>query len=278
MRGVSIMVTGDTVFHGGIADVYDRLLVPMLFEAYAIELAGRVATLGARDVLETAAGTGVLTRQLAARLGEQARIVATDLNAPMVNLGRANNPDPRIQWQVADALELPFGREAFDVVACQFGVMFFPDKLRAYREVLRVLRPGGHFLFSAWGKVAENEFAEIVTAALAALFPDDPPDFMVRIPHGYHDSDRILADLAAAGLQGMVIEAVPAMGHAACARDIAVAYCQGTPMRNEIEKRAASGLDEVTKAAERALVNRLGAGPIAGRLQALVVQCRAPGG
>lgn len=186
------MAVTDRLFAGSIPEIYDRLLVPLIFESYARDLAERVAKVKPRDVLETAAGTGALTRTIASRLPAHARIVATDLNQPMLDHAAAKQPrDHRIMWQQADALALSFEDQRFDVVACQFGVMFFPDKVQGYREARRVLKPGGHLLFNVWDQIAENEFAGVVTQALAAVFPHDPPDFMARTPHGYFDVERI---------------------------------------------------------------------------------------
>jgi ubiquinone/menaquinone biosynthesis C-methylase UbiE len=240
----SPMVATDKLFAGSIPEIYDRLLVPLIFEPYALDLAGRLAEARPRDVLETAAGTGVLTRALAARLPAQARIVASDLNQPMLDRARARQPgDGRIEWRQADALALPFADGSFDALACQFGAMFFPDKVQGYGEARRVLKPGGRFLFNVWDRIAENEFADVVMEALAALFPHNPPRFMARVPHGYHDVDRIRAELAAAGFADIAVEAVDARSKAASPRDPAVAYCQGTPLRNEIEVRDAARLE-----------------------------------
>src|SRR6476661_395319 len=192
--------TDDRTFAGSIAEIYDRYLVPLIFDSYALDLASRLAEANPLDVLETAAGTGVLTRAIASRLPADARIVATDLNQPMLDRAKARqSQNGRITWKQADALALPFEDQSFDVVACQFGVMFFPDKVQGYKEARRALKPGGHFLFNVWDRISENEFADIVTEALAAVFPHDPPRFMARTPHGYHDAERIRADLNAAG-------------------------------------------------------------------------------
>src|SRR5450759_1348840 len=182
------MVATDKLFAGSIPEIYDRFLVPLIFEPYALDLAERLAKTGARDVLETAAGTEVLTLASASRLPAPARIVATDLNQPMVDHAKARQShNGRIEWRQADAQALPFQDQSFDAVACQFGVMFFPDKVQGYKEARRVLKPGGHFFFSVWDKISENDFADVVTQALAGLFPQDPPRFMARTPHGYHD-------------------------------------------------------------------------------------------
>lgn len=266
------MSDSDKVFAGSIPEIYDRLLVPLLFEPYARDLAERVSRGTPRDVLEIACGTGALTRAMAVRLASGARIVATDLNPPMLDFAMARQADDaRIAWRQADAQSLPFRAGAFDVVACQFGAMFFPDKPRAYREARRVLRPVGRFLFNVWGPIADNEFADVVTEALAAVFPDDPPRFLARTPHGHHDPDTLRRDLAAAGFTSIAIDAVECRSRAATARDAAVAYCQGTPLRGEIEARGGSGLEAATEAAAEALARRFGNGPVDGRINASVI-------
>jgi ubiquinone/menaquinone biosynthesis C-methylase UbiE len=255
-----------------IAEIYDRFLVPLIFESYARDLAERLAKAGPRDVLETAAGTGVLTRAIAATLPARARIAATDLNQPMLNLAAASLAgDGRIAWRQADALALPFDDQRFDAVACQFGVMFFPDKVQGYRQARRVLKPGGRFLFNVWDRIADNEFADVVTQALAELFPNDPPQFMARTPHGYHDVEKISAELTAAGFDTISIETLDGTSRAPSPRDPAIAYCQGTPLRNEIEARDPSRLEEATQMAADALAQRFGSGAIEGRIQAHVI-------
>ena len=149
--------------------------------------------------------------------------------------------------------------------------MFFPDKVQGYREARRVLKPGGRFLFNVWDKISENEFADVVTQALAAVFPQDPPRFMARTPHGYHDTDQIRDQLAAAGFANISIDAVDNTSRASSPRHPAVAYCQGTPLRNEIEARDASRMDEATNNAADALTKRFGDGPVDGRIRAFVI-------
>ncbi|MGE5366127.1 MAG: class I SAM-dependent methyltransferase [Betaproteobacteria bacterium] len=266
------MATTDKLFAGPIPELYECLLVPLIFESYARDLAKRVAETKPQDVLETAAGTGVLTRAMASCLPATARIVATDLNQPMLDqAAKRQVGDRRIEWRQADALALPFPPASFDVVACQFGAMFFPDKVVAYKEARRVLRSGGHMIFNVWDRISENEFADVVTQALAAVFPDDPPRFMARTPHGYHDVEQIKRDLNAAGLSDIAIDAVDEKSKALSPREAAVAYCHGTPLRNEIETRDASGLEHATVQAAAALARRFGNGPIEGRIRAFVI-------
>jgi ubiquinone/menaquinone biosynthesis C-methylase UbiE len=272
-EGSRAMIATDKVFAGSIPEIYDRLLVPLIFERYAQDLAVRIATTAPQEVLETAAGTGVLTAALASRLAAGSRIVASDLNQPMLDRA-AGKPGPaRVTWQHADALALPFDDRAFDVVACQFGVMFFPDKVKGYKEARRVLKPRGRFFFNVWDEIRNNEFADTVNEAVAAFLPNDPPAFMARTPHGYHDVGKIRNDLTAAGFSDVSIETVAHASKAASPRDPAVAFCQGTPLRNEIEARGAS-LEAATDAAAAALTKRFGRGPIEGRIRAHVIVAR----
>jgi ubiquinone/menaquinone biosynthesis C-methylase UbiE len=266
------MAETDKVFAGSIPQLYDRFLVPLIFADYARDLAARVAQSAPVNVLETAAGTGVLTREMAARLPAHAAVTVTDLNQPMLDHAAASlRDDRRFAWRQADALALPFADESFDAVACQFGAMFFPDKIKGYAEARRVLKSPGRFLFSVWDRIAENEFALVVTDALATVFPADPPRFMARTPHGYHDVARIREDLTAAGFASISIETLVGTSKASSPRDVAIAYCQGTPLRNEIEARDASRLEEATQAAAEALARRFGAGAIEGRISAHVI-------
>jgi len=266
------MTATDKVFAGSVPEIYDRLLVPLIFEPYATDLAGRIAAGKPHDVLETAAGTGVLTRALAARLSPDVRITATDLNQPMLDKATARQSDPRrVTWRQADALALPFPDRSFDVVACQFGVMFFPDKVQGYREARRVLRPDGTFWFAVWDEIATSEFADVVTETLAAMFPQDPPRFMARTPHGYCDTDLIRKQLNEAGFSNVSIEAIDHRSKAPSPREPAVAYCQGTPLRNEIEARDKSRVEEATDKAAAAIASRFGTGAVDGRIRALVI-------
>ncbi len=266
----------DKVFAGSIPEFYDRYLVPLIFEPYAADLARRLAARSPTAVLETATGTGVVTRAAVPLLSGEASYVATDLNRPMLDRARAAQPaDERLDWRQADALALPFADDSFDAVLCQFGAMFFPDRPRGYAEARRVLRPGGAFLFSTWDRIEENEFADEVTRAVGLMFPDDPPRFLARTPHGYHDAGQVRADLRAAGFARFDIETVTETSRADGPRSPAFAYAQGTPLRNEIEARAAARLDEATDRAEAALRERFGKGPVEGKIQALVVTAHA---
>jgi len=262
----------DKVFAGSIPKLYESHLVPLIFEPYAADLVSRVAQRPLTRVLEIAAGTGVVTRRLASVLPQSVAIVATDLNQPMLDLARELGTARTVQWRQADAMQLPFDAAEFDAVLCQFGVMFFPERAGAFAQARRVLKTGGLFLFNVWDRIEENEFADTVTQALESVFPDDPPRFLARTPHGYHDLAAIEQDLKHAGFVGRPrISTVTARSQAASPRVPAIAYCQGTPLRNEIEARDKSRLGEATDSAAQAIARRFGPGPVDGKIQAHIV-------
>jgi SAM-dependent methyltransferase len=262
----------DNVFSGSIPKLYETYLVPMIFEDYAADLVNRLASRPVTSVLELAAGTGVVTRNLASVLPERVSIIATDLNQPMLDLASTIGISRPVQWRQADAMQLPFPDGSFDAVVCQFGVMFFPEKPKAFSEARRVLKQGGVFIFNVWDRIEENEFIATVTTALDSLFPQDPPRFMARTPHGYYDHPTIARDLANGGFTASPqISTVAKRSRAASSRIPAIAYCQGTPLRNEIEARDASRLGEATEVAAEAIAQRFGRGAVDGKIQAHIV-------
>lgn len=266
----------DRLFAGSIPEVYDTWLVPLIFEPYAADLAERVRALQPKRVLELAAGTGVATRSLAAALPATTTLTATDLNQTMLDRATSIGTSRPVEWRQADAQELPFEDGSFDAVVCQFGVMFFPDRPRALAEMRRVLGARGTLIFSTWDRIEENEFADEVTAALATLFPVDPPRFLARTPHGYHDRSAITRDLEAGAFSGQPqIDTVAARSRAASPHIPALAYCQGTPLRNEIEAHDPARLGGATDAAAAAIARRFGMGAVDGKIQALVVTARS---
>jgi len=262
----------DKVFAGSIPNCYETYLVPLLFESYAADLVNRLASRSLSRVLEVAAGTGVVTRALASVLPERVSIVATDLNPPMLDQASALGTKRPVEWRQADAIQLPFQDGTFDAVVCQFGIMFVPDKAKAFSEARRMLRSGGVFIFNVWDRIKENEFADTVTTALESLFPENPPRFLARTPHGYYDRPTIERDLASGGfIASPQITTVAARSRARSSRVPAIAYCQGTPLRNEIEARDASRLGEATDIAAEGIAQRFGRGDVDGKIQAHIV-------
>lgn len=246
------MTATDTVFAGSIPAIYDRYMVPLLFRPYASLLAERTQAFRPARILETAAGTGIATAALHDALPD-AEIVATDLNQPMLDLAASRIRSGKVSFLAADAQQLPFGDCSFDLVVCQFGIMFFPEKVAANAEARRVLREGGRYLLVIWDSVDRNLATKVAGAAVAQLFPDDASAFYERVPFRYHDIERIEHDLLAAGFNDIEIETVELRSRAASARDAAIGLTQGTPMRSEIEQRGVGIVEMATEVAAQAL-------------------------
>lgn len=246
------MPESDRVFTDAMSGRYEKLLGPALFAPFAEHVCDVVQTHRPSDILETAAGTGILTRRIAEAL-PAARITATDLNAPMLEFGQQVAPRPNVRWQRADAQELPFEDQSFDLVVCQFGAMFFPDRQEAYRESRRVLRPGGAFILVVWAELDRNDFTRVVDAAAARYVSADGPSFIRRVPFGYADRDVIRSDLTAAGFEQVQVDTVSRTVRA-CAADLAHGICEGTPLAADL----GDCVDAAVTAATAALLDELG--------------------
>lgn len=268
------MEKSDATFSGSVPEHYDRFLGPLLFAPYADDLAARVRSLEPQDVLEIAAGTGIVTQRLAAAV-PHAAIVATDLNPGMIAIGQRRSGSANVRWQRADAMNLAFPDAAFDAVVCQYGVMFFPDIERSFREVRRVLKPRGTYLFNVWRSLDHNPSGRIVSAAAAAAFPDDPPNFMARTPFGHDDPSAMVRRLRAAGFESVTSEHVTLRSRAERWADCARGYVLGSPLRSEIEARDASKLDAVVAAIVAAGIAEFGPDPVDVPMNAHVFTARA---
>lgn len=266
------MTAGNTAFSYSMPDLYERHLGSMLFEPYAADLATRVGNLGGSNrILEIAAGTGIVTRRLAAALRDS-RIEATDLSEAMVTYASAR-ATPNVCWSVADAMALPFGDGQFDATVCQFGVMFFPDREQAFREARRVLKPTGTLLFSVWDDLAHNDVPRIISETLAKTFPSDPPSFLGRVPYGRGDPIKLERELRAAGFDEVAREVVEKRC-ISTARDAAIGFCRGTPLNNEIVARAPDDVDGIVKGAVKALQSAFGGDAINATMRAFVITAR----
>ena len=266
------MASSDSVFSGSIPALYDRYLGGLLFEPFARDLAERAAATGPRRILETAAGTGIVTAAIV-RAAPDAEIVVTDLNADMLALAEERVRSPAVAFQAADALSLPFADGSFDLVVCQFGAMFFPDRVAAYREACRVLKRGALFLFNVWNRLDANPASQGAAEAIAALFPENPPSFLSRVPFGYHDRARIERDLAAAGFEEVSIETIEKRSRGD-AFEAATGLVMGTPLRAEIEAREPGRLEEARDAVAEALRSLSGGDEIDLPTSAHVVSAR----
>ena len=261
-------------FAGSIPAAYDRYLGPLFFQPYAEDMAGRLNVGAGSSVLELACGTGVVTRVLRDRLPAAVRLVATDLNEPMLQNAAAKFAEKdAIEWKQADATKLPFDDESFDAVVCQFGFMFFPDKSSSAREAHRVLKPGGIFLFNVWDSLEQNPLGRIPHETIAGFFEKDPPMFY-QVPFGYHDRREIRQLLENAGFRDVRVENVDKMSGASRTEDAAVGLVQGTPVSVAIAERDASLFSEITQAVARALEEHFGSSTFQAPMRAVVVEAR----
>ena len=266
------MSNANIAFVGSIPENYDRYLGTFYFEPYAADLVDRLKMAENAAVLEVACGTGIVTRQLRNRLSASGRLVATDLNPDMLAFARKKfSADEAIEWQQADAQNLPFADGSFDAVVCQFGVMFFPDKELAFREALRVLRPGGVYLFNVWDAMEKNEATGIAVNKITSFFEQDPPTFF-QIPYGFHDAYVIQALLQKAGFRDIEVSRVTLVSRSNSALDAAKGLVEGTPMLVALRERGVTDPSAITAAVADALRSAYGEGKIETSMQALVCQ------
>ena len=264
-------------FDGSIPELYDRYLGPLLFEPYAVDLARRLAKLRPRNVLEVAAGTGIVTRRLLEALPRGSRLTVTDLNEPMLEHARRRvGEDSRLSWRQADALDLPFDDGAFDSVVCQFGLMFFPDKAQGMREFHRVLSPGGHLLLNVWDSLDHNPLGAVTHATIGAFFPVDPPEFY-KTPFGFHDVAELRNVAADAGFGDVEIETLAFEAMSPSATEAAKGLVRGNPVVNAIRERAPERLEDIERRTGQQLAERYGSRPLRIPMQAHVMTAAKAG-
>ena len=268
------MSESHTQFVGSIPQKYDEHLGPLFFQFYGHDLGRRVKVPTDGRVLEIACGTGISTEHLRRALPDTVSILATDLNDAMLDHARSKRGDlPNVRYEQADALDLAFDDDAFDAVVCQFGVMFFPDKVKGMAEIARVLKPEGAFHLNIWCSPRRNPIVDLAHETIAGFFDQDPPSFL-KIPFGYHDQKQIASDLAAAGFGDAVLEVVPTTVELPSARHLATGFVEGNPGIHEIKERASAGADEIGDAVATAFQKAFGDAPLRTNLEAIVIRAR----
>lgn len=269
-------VMDDAAYVGTIPEHHHREIGPFLFEPYARYTAERIKALGPGRVLETACGTGIVTRRLREVLSDDALLVASDLNPPMLAVARktVGHAAP-VEWTQADLCNLRFADGAFDAVVCQFGLMFAPDKLAAVREARRVLRPGGTFLVTTWAPLERNPIVAVAHHAITLLLAEDPPQHLRRTPFGFGDPE-VLADLLhEGGFRDVVVDVLEKAATSPSASELAIGLIEGSPLADEIKARDEARLPAVVSAVARAIARRYGDKPVKARISALVASAVA---
>lgn len=264
------MRKADFSFSGKIPGIYDHYLGPYIFEPYAIDIAARIK-LPVQQVLEIAAGTGRVTNHLVKRIGEKARLIATDLNPDMLAIARQRVTAPNIEWMAADAQDLPFADNSFDCVICQFGYMFLPERQKGFDEAFRVLKPGGQFLFSTWDKVENNITACIARQTVTDFFKDNPPEFY-KVPFSMHDPAELKAHVEAAGFSRSDIKRITLTGESPSAMDIATGFIEGNPVITEIVKENPAQVDKIKARIIAQIHEKVSNDPVRSELNAWVCE------
>ena len=263
-----------TAFAGSVPQNYETYLGPLFFEPYAIDLVDRIKNIDTlSNVLEIASGTGRVTKHLVSKLPSKVSLVATDLNNDMLKVAESIVSAKNIQWQVADAHELAFGDNKFDLVVCQYGVMFFQDKPTALKEVNRVLKPGGTFLFNTWNELRYNALSQIAQTVLEEIYPDDPPKFLEKGPYSFYDQGQINRLLSDAGFVDISIVTISKTGTATTVDDVVIGILEGTPNYAYIMERNIP-ISEIKEKLKARLADQYGYNNLGLPMEALVVEAK----
>jgi len=267
------MATASPTFSGSVPNTYHTFLGPLIFDAYAKDMTARLAGVlkSNATVLELAAGTGIVTKQVLAALPAGAKLTVTDISEPMLSLAKSQISDPRLTFQPADACQLPFPDKSFDALFCQYGVMFFPDKVQAMKEARRVLAPGGTYIFNIWDSFEHNPIPHTVHQTLATLIPTNPIPFLAKMPFGYSDRAEIERVTRAGGFSNVAIETVEFPSSAPTAADAARAWVEGTPVLAALNERGKTDPAPIRAEVEKALAAKFGNGPCRSTMRAIVV-------
>ncbi len=258
-------------FQGDIPRNYDAALGPVLFAAPAADIAARAAALRPNRVLEIAAGTGIATKALVEALPAGTQITATDLNPPMLEIAKGKFDDESVVFAQADAMALPFDDESFDLAVCQFGAMFFPDKDLSFREVRRVLTPGGYYLFSVWDSHKHNPFGQISHEVVGRFFPSNPPQFQ-RLPFSYA-FDPIKDSLIEAGFSDIALSVFRFSAPVPDPLLLARGALFGSPLFEQVKERNGTDHETIAQALAEAVSQAFPEGRMPS--QSLVVSARA---
>ena len=187
-------------FTGTAAENYQRHFVPTIATPVSADLLRTAGLQQGERVLDVACGTGVAARLAAEQVGTTGSVTAIDVASDMIDVARTvpSPAGPPIEWHVGDAASLPFPDGAYDVVLCQMGLMFMPDRAAVLAEMRRVLVAGGRLVVSTPGRI--HPAFEVMEEAIVEHINPELGGF-VRAVFSMHDPDAVAALLAGVGLE-----------------------------------------------------------------------------
>jgi ubiquinone/menaquinone biosynthesis C-methylase UbiE len=243
-------------FAGSVPANYEKYLGPFLFEPYALDLISRLQDKKYNDILEIACGTGRVTKHLAAAVKHDT-LTATDLNPDMISTAKEKVHDKSIKWISADAMQLPFDDNSFDLVVMQFGIMFFPDRPKGLSEAYRVLRPGGKLIFNTWDRTENVPAIYEGRKVIESYFEGNPPKFY-SIPFSMHDENELRELPTKAGFKDVKVSLVKKEGYSPSAAGLAIGIVEGNPIYLAIVEKDPSLVNKITEHVKKVLINKYG--------------------
>lgn len=260
------------VFNGSVAQNYDDCLGPFVFEPFALDLLERIDTTKTGAVLELACGTGRVTKHLTEKLPVTSIVMATDLNAGMIAVAKEKVLSPAVKWATVDMTNIPFDENNFDLIVCQFGLMFAPDKLKALIEIRRVLKEGGKLIFNTWDSIENNKIWQTTNDIVNSFLSDAPTTIFKDGPFAMHDEKAVLQLLEQAGFNNSSVASVNKTGQISTAALAAKGFIQGLPVLNTIREKIPASLPAILKAVEKEYVQQFSDQPLKAALQAWVFE------
>lgn len=255
---------------GNDASDYEEHLGPLIFEPAANALLSHLVTLPANTILELACGTGRVTKHLRINFPVAARLIATDINPGMLDIAQQQLNDPSITFQLADAQQLPFTDQSFDLIVNQFGLMFLPDKQGGVHEAFRVLKPGGHFVFTTWDHAANMAlFKLIIDELIVPVFKEEDTSRFYT-PFSLHNPDVLNTYLEQAGFKNHQVTFMKFKGHADSPKHIVNTYFLKHPLGREVKARSPADFDRIAHEMEQKLIQQFGPGAFEFELSALI--------
>jgi ubiquinone/menaquinone biosynthesis C-methylase UbiE len=258
-------------FSGSIPEHYDRVLGPMFFEPYAIEVSQRIDPSSVNTVLEIGSGTGRVTAHLRNVISSATKLIGSDISEDMLAVAKEKLKGLDIDWRIIDAQDLPFDDDSIDVIVGCFCYMFVPDKHKAFAEAHRVLRPGGMFIFSTWDKLELNGASYTYRKIVKKLFEDSLPE-SYNLPFSMNDQNAIKGMLKETGFSKIKVERVDKDSISQTAGEAANGLARGGSIYNEIMMHDPSLVEEIIKELEKELSEKFGTSPMIAPMTAVVCQ------